>query len=78
MSLVVHWLKLHASKAKTTGLIPGWGTKIPHATQYHQNKQTHRCREQSSGYQRGRGVCGELKMSMVGMVTNRRDIFSSE
>ena len=32
-SLEVQWLKLHASNAGDTGLIPGWGTKIPYAMQ---------------------------------------------
>ena len=31
-SLVVQWLKLHASTAVGMGLIPRWGTKVPHAT----------------------------------------------
>ena len=30
-SLVVQWLRLCASNAKDEGLIPGQGTKIPHA-----------------------------------------------
>ena len=30
-SLAVQWLRLHASTAGHTGLIPGRGTKIPHA-----------------------------------------------
>ena len=30
-SLVVQWLKLHASKAGGMGSIPGRGTKIPYA-----------------------------------------------
>ena len=30
-SLVVQWLRLHASNAGGTGSIPGQGTKIPHA-----------------------------------------------
>ena len=30
-SLVVQWLRLRASTAGGTGLILGWGTKIPHA-----------------------------------------------
>ena len=30
-SLVVQWLRLCASGAGGMGLIPGWGTKIPHA-----------------------------------------------
>ena len=31
ISLVVQWLRLHLSIAAGTGLIPDWGTKIPHA-----------------------------------------------
>ena len=30
-SLVAQWLRLHASFAGGTDLIPGWGTKIPRA-----------------------------------------------
>ena len=30
-SLVVQWLRLHASNAGTVGSIPGQGTKIPYA-----------------------------------------------
>ena len=30
---MVKWLGLHTSKAGSMGLIPGWETKIPHATQ---------------------------------------------
>ena len=30
-SLAVQWLRLHTSTAGGTGLIPGQGTKIPHA-----------------------------------------------
>ena len=30
--LVVQWFRLCASNAGGMGLIPGWGTKIPHAT----------------------------------------------
>ena len=29
---VVQWLRFHPSTAGGTGLIPGQGTKIPHAT----------------------------------------------
>ena len=32
-SLVIQWLRLHASTAGATGSIPGQGTKIPHAAQ---------------------------------------------
>ena len=31
-SLVVQWLRLHASKAGDVGSIPGCGIKIPHDT----------------------------------------------
>ena len=31
-SVVVQWLRIHASTAGGTGSIPGWGTKISHAT----------------------------------------------
>ena len=33
---MVQWLRFHASTAGSTGLIPGWGTKIPHAAQCRQ------------------------------------------
>ena len=29
--LVVQWLRLHVSNAGGVGLIPVWGTKVPHA-----------------------------------------------
>ena len=32
-SLVVQWLRLFTSTAGGAGLVPGWGTKIPHALQ---------------------------------------------
>ena len=38
-SLVGQWLGLPASAAGSVGLIPGWGTKIPHAAQQKQTKQ---------------------------------------
>ena len=37
-SLVDQWLRLQASTAGGNGLISGWGTKIPHATQCSQKK----------------------------------------
>ena len=39
-SLAVQWLRLHASTAGSAGLIPGWGTKIPHATTRQQKKKS--------------------------------------
>ena len=41
-SLVVQWLRLHASNAEGMGSIPGWGTKIPHAIRGVANKQTNK------------------------------------
>ena len=38
-SLAVQWLGLPASTAGGTGLIPGWGTKIPCATWQGQKKK---------------------------------------
>ena len=37
-SLGVQWLTLCAFNAVGMGLIPDWGTKIPHALWYGQNK----------------------------------------
>ena len=39
ISLVVQWLRLCASNAGGAGLIPGWGTKIPHAVQCSQKEK---------------------------------------
>ena len=33
-SLAVQWLRLRASIAGGTALVPDWGTKVPHAVQY--------------------------------------------
>ena len=33
-SLVVQWLRLHASTVGSLGSILGWGTKIPHAINF--------------------------------------------
>ena len=38
-SLVVQWVRLHASSAGGAGLIPGWGPKIPHTAQYGQKEK---------------------------------------
>ena len=40
-SSVVQWLRLRASTAGGTGLIPGWGTKIPHAAWWNTHTHTH-------------------------------------
>ena len=41
-SLAVQWLRLQASTAGGTGLIPGWGTKIPYAARHDQRKKKKR------------------------------------
>ena len=38
-SLEVQWLRLPASNAGDVGLIPGQGTKTPHAEQHSQKKE---------------------------------------
>ena len=38
-SLAFQWLRLCASDAERAGLIPGQGTKIPHAVQHRQKKK---------------------------------------
>ena len=38
-SLMVQWLRLHASSAGDMSSMPGWGTKIPHATWPGQKKK---------------------------------------
>ena len=42
-SLVVQWLRLCAPNAGGMGLVPGWGTKILHATQLGQKKKKAKC-----------------------------------
>ena len=37
-SLAVQWLRLRAPTAGGVGLIPDWGTKIPHAAQRRSQK----------------------------------------
>ena len=39
-SLAVQWLRLHASTAGRMGLIPGWGTKMPHTMSRKQTTTT--------------------------------------
>ena len=41
-SLAVQWLRLHTPNAVGTGLIPGRGAKIPHATPHGQKKKKER------------------------------------
>ena len=42
-SLVVQWLRLHASNARGTGSILGQGTKIPHALLHGQENKKKFC-----------------------------------
>ena len=41
-SLVVQWLRLHASNAGGTGSVPGKGTKIPHVVRCGKKKKKNR------------------------------------
>ena len=36
--MAVQWLRLYTSTAGDMGSVPGWGTRIPHASQYGQKK----------------------------------------
>ena len=47
-SLVVQWLRLCASTSWGTGLIPGWGTKIPHAERCSQKLKTKKQKNKSA------------------------------
>ena len=51
---MVQWLGLHGSSAGGTGSIPGWGTKIPHATLRGQKNGS----RGSRGRERGREAPG--------------------
>ena len=37
---MVPWLRIHFCKAGDAGSIPGWGTKIPHATEQLNNRKS--------------------------------------
>ena len=52
---MVQWLRLCASTAGGTGLIPGWGTKIPHAVWYGQKKKREREKETRTCEDRDKG-----------------------
>ena len=52
-SLAVQWLRLHVSTAGCTGLIPGRGTKIPHA-EWHRLKK--KKKEKKSISDSGKGL----------------------
>ena len=47
-SLMVQWLRLWASTAGTSSLIPGWGTKIPQATWCGQKTKKHKNQKTTS------------------------------
>ena len=51
---MVQWLRLHASNGGGTGSIPGWGTKIPHAT-WHGQKNGGGDTSSGCVYTEGRG-----------------------
>ena len=37
--MAIQWLKLCTSSVRAVGLIPGWGTKISHATKHGQKRK---------------------------------------
>lgn len=47
-SLVVQWLRLHASTARSRGSIPSWGAQIPYTAQHSQYKFSKQNRTQPS------------------------------
>ena len=56
-SLVVQWLRLHASTAGGMRLIPGWETKIPRAVWNRQNVRINQNQNQNS----------DLRMLLLGL-----------
>ena len=44
---MLQWLRVCGSKAEGVGSVPGQGTKIPHATQQGEKKQTNKLRTKS-------------------------------
>ena len=63
-SLQVQGLRLCASTTRGTASVPGWGTKIPHAT---------RCRQKKSGAERRKKLQGkEVESSLL---TQRTDLW---
>ena len=48
ISLVVQWLRLHASKTQGIGSIPGQGLKISHATWCSQKKKKKKKRKKEN------------------------------
>ena len=49
-SLAVQWLRRHAPNAGGMGLIPGWGTKIPHAAWHGKKKKSDTFTQDLSAY----------------------------
>lgn len=80
-SLVVQWLKLLASTAGNTDLIPSWETKIPHASRCSQKKiqqkrkislSRHPAGDELQEYRRGeRGKQQSQKISSVSFALPR-------
>ena len=60
ISLVIQWLKLQTSTARSVDSIPGWGTKIAHAVQRGQEKKKD---EVCMGWSRGTYNKGVVRKS---------------
>ena len=59
-SLVVQWLRppvVHTSSAGGLGLIPGLGTKIPHATQVVKKKKRQTNKQKQAPVGKALGAC---------------------
>ena len=59
---MVQWLGLHASTTGGTGSLPGWGTKVPHATLRGQKKVVGAAKEEKgAGWPRERMCRGKAQ-----------------
>ena len=53
---MVQWLRLHTPKAGSSGLIPGWGTKIPYAMRYAQKQEHMKTQRHTAGLRAESGM----------------------
>ena len=64
MSLVVLWLRLCTSSARGVGLMPGWGTNVPHAVLCSQNFFFNFLKKALYGKRNNYKAFGELKSTV--------------
>ena len=69
-SLAVQWLRLRASTAGGMGLIPGQGTKIPHAARCSKNKKRHHKENEKASHILGKYICNTHILQMTGGIQN--------